>query len=383
MGKKFFCGMVSFLLVFSLVPYNSFAMTNSSAIDEKKEDIRERDQEILQLKKKKELARQDLQSILTEIEAVEKKLNQLDFRVYEFKKLVQAKKEEQKKIEKELEFLRQTCKNRLQSIYLKGNMFYLELLLESDSLGDFLKRYDYVSILAQADQRMIRRYTEKQKELSRLEKELEKSLVSLQNEKEKAQKVFDTLRNSYQAHEKEIASLDSDLAELEDENVTARKLLHNLVAKSESAARGMEQGNRVGTSVAARAGGSFQKPVDGQVTSPFGMRYHPIHREYRMHGGIDIAARMGTPIKAAASGKVIVSRPSIGYGYIVVIYHGNGISTLYAHMYAQTVKVDVGQQVSAGEVIAAVGSNGFSTGPHLHFEVHDNSKPVDPISFLP
>ncbi|MGA8942210.1 MAG: peptidoglycan DD-metalloendopeptidase family protein, partial [Thermoactinomyces sp.] len=241
----------------------------------------------------------------------------------------------------------------------------------------------YVSILAQADQRLINRYTEKQKELSRLQEELEKSLVHLQKEQEKAQKVFVALRDSYQAHEKEIAALESDLTELEDENITARKLLRSLVAKSESVALSQEQRSSTRLDTADPAGGKFKMPVNGTVTSPFGMRYHPIHREYRMHEGIDIAAKMGTPIIAAASGKVIVSRPSIGYGYIVVIYHGNGISTLYAHMYAQTVKVDVGQQVSAGDVIAAVGSNGFSTGPHLHFEVHRNSKPVDPMSFLP
>lgn len=383
MKKKCFVWMFSFLLVFSLVPYNSFAMTNSAAIDEKKEDIRERDQEILQLEKKKELARQDLQDVLTRIETAEKRLNQLDSRVYELKKLVQAKKEEQEKTKKELQALRQTCEQRMASIYLKGNMFYLGMLLKSDSIGDFLKRYDYVSIMAQADQRLINRYTEKQKELSRLATEMEKSLAGLQKEQEKAQKVFVALRDNYQTHEKEIASLDSNLAELEDENIAARKLLRNLVAKSESVARGQEQKSSASIGVAAHTGGNFRKPVNGPITSPFGMRYHPVHRDYRMHEGIDIAARMGTPIIAAASGKVIVSRPATGYGYIVVIYHGNGISTLYAHMYAQTVKVDVGQQVSAGEEIAAVGSNGFSTGPHLHFELHENSKPVDPMSFLP
>ncbi|MGA8942276.1 MAG: hypothetical protein WB502_06095, partial [Thermoactinomyces sp.] len=126
MKKKCFVWMFSFLLVFSLVPTNSFAMTNSALIDEKKEDIRERDQKILQLEKRKELARQDLQKVLTRIESAEKELNQLDSRVYELKKMVQAKKEEQQKVEKELQILRQTCKQRLESIYMKGNMFYLE-----------------------------------------------------------------------------------------------------------------------------------------------------------------------------------------------------------------------------------------------------------------
>jgi murein DD-endopeptidase MepM/ murein hydrolase activator NlpD len=99
-----------------------------------------------------------------------------------------------------------------------------------------------------------------------------------------------------------------------------------------------------------------------------------------LHPGIDIGAGMGTPIKAAASGRVIVAAYSGGYGNLVVIDHGNGLATAYAHQ--SRIAVSVGQEVSQGQVIGYVGSTGFSTGPHLHFEVRVNGSPADPMGYL-
>jgi murein DD-endopeptidase MepM/ murein hydrolase activator NlpD len=103
-----------------------------------------------------------------------------------------------------------------------------------------------------------------------------------------------------------------------------------------------------------------------------------VKKIYQLHEGIDIGAPLGTPILASDEGVVVESRVSIGYGWIIVIDHGNGMQTLYAHMYPGNVKVRVGQKVSKGQVIALVGSNGWSTGPHLHFEVHKNGQLIDP-----
>lgn len=124
-------------------------------------------------------------------------------------------------------------------------------------------------------------------------------------------------------------------------------------------------------------GGILPWPCEGQVTSPFGRRWG------RMHKGIDIGNSLGTPIYSVADGVVTVAKTDPGgFGFYVVIDHGGGISTLYGHMYPNTVKVQVGQQVKKGQMIAEMGSNGHSTGPHLHFEVHVNNNPVNPLSFL-
>src|SRR5262245_16080797 len=126
--------------------------------------------------------------------------------------------------------------------------------------------------------------------------------------------------------------------------------------------------------------GMFLLPVEGQRTSGFGMRIHPIDHEERLHSGMDIAAPTGTPIQAAAAGQVVFSGMQAGYGNVVVIQHTEGYATLYAHNTENL--VSVGTSVSQGQPIATVGSTGRSTSPHLHFEVRKDGKQLDPALFF-
>ncbi|WP_166042270.1 M23 family metallopeptidase [Sphingosinicella sp. YJ22] len=131
--------------------------------------------------------------------------------------------------------------------------------------------------------------------------------------------------------------------------------------------------------VGRESSSGFRMPVHGRVTSNFGRRVHPILRYARFHAGMDFGAPYGAPIMAAASGQVVSSGWQGGYGRAVKISHGGGIQTLYGHM--SSLAVAPGQQVAAGQVIGYVGSSGFSTGPHLHYELHRNGRPIDPASF--
>jgi murein DD-endopeptidase MepM/ murein hydrolase activator NlpD len=123
--------------------------------------------------------------------------------------------------------------------------------------------------------------------------------------------------------------------------------------------------------------GRFLKPASGPIVSGFGMRYHPILHRTRLHAGVDFGAPYGSPIRAAGDGVVISARYSQSYGNMVVIDHGNGLSTLYAH--ASRLMVHQGMTVKRGQIIAAVGSTGLATGPHLHWEVRINGRPVNPL----
>lgn len=125
--------------------------------------------------------------------------------------------------------------------------------------------------------------------------------------------------------------------------------------------------------------GKLLRPVPGAVSSGFGTRIHPITGGVKMHNGVDMNASMGTPIKAAADGKVILSGVKGGYGNTVMIDHGGGMVTLYAHQ--SKLGVSVGQSVTRGQVIGWVGSTGQSTGPHLHFEVRINGTPANPVNY--
>lgn len=121
-------------------------------------------------------------------------------------------------------------------------------------------------------------------------------------------------------------------------------------------------------------------PVSGWVTSEFGMRKHPISRRMRMHQGMDIASPYGSPIKAPADALVVYAGYHGGHGRVVVLDHGYGITTMYAH--ASALEVSIGDQVRRGDVIAKVGSSGASTGPHLHYEVRVDGIPTDPMAFI-
>ncbi len=137
---------------------------------------------------------------------------------------------------------------------------------------------------------------------------------------------------------------------------------------------------RSGPSHLGQPGACQARPVPGGIVSPFGMRFHPILHSSRLHAGDDMQASAGTPIHACRAGTVVIAGPQGGYGNAVVIDHGGGMATLYAHQ--SRIGVSVGQQVAAGAVIGYVGSTGLATGPHLHFEVRINGNPVDPTSYL-
>ncbi len=167
---------------------------------------------------------------------------------------------------------------------------------------------------------------------------------------------------------RERALYERQLAELEAESQAIARRLRALMERGAGRARADKPWT-----------GRFIRPVNGRLTSGFGMRVHPIFRVRKMHTGIDISAPTGTPILAADSGVVVEAGYIRGYGYTVIIDHGGGVATLYAHCSALLVRV--GQEVRQGQTIARVGSTGYSTGPHLHFEVRINGEPVNPAQY--
>lgn len=149
-------------------------------------------------------------------------------------------------------------------------------------------------------------------------------------------------------------------------------------AAAEAAARAAQNAGGGGSPVAS----GWARPAYGWISSHYGYRIHPIYGTYRLHTGTDIAASCGQPIAAAAGGTVIYAGPNGTYGNFVMISHGNGLTTGYAHIANGGIRVGNGQSVSAGQTIAAVGSTGASNGCHLHFEVRTNGTAIDPVPFM-
>lgn len=138
--------------------------------------------------------------------------------------------------------------------------------------------------------------------------------------------------------------------------------------------------NNSALTTANSAAVSFQMPVEGRISSNFGTRFHPVDRKTKFHGGMDIAVPKGTPIGAAANGEVVFAGWKGGYGKLVIIRHPDGRESRYGHL--DKINVEAGDTVFAGQNIAASGSTGKSTGPHLHFEIRENGQAVDPRKVL-
>lgn len=345
-------------------------------IQEKKQDIKERDKEIQRLEKEKAATKKDLKSVFAELDQKKMELADRSSEVYELEqKLKKTKKDLQQK-EEQLKIQEQRYKDRVRTLYEQGEMFYVEPLLNSESLGEFLNRLKFVQMVIQRDQHLVERYQRDRVALNRKKQSFEHLLADRRKKEKEARELHAQLIQEYKQVEKELNRLAEEQEHLEEVNEKESQQVRELVRKQQEAGRTAEASGTYD-------GGAFLKPVKGaSITSGYGMRYHPVRKQYKMHTGVDFGAPLGTPIRAAAAGKVIASRPMRGYGYIVVIDHGGGLSTLYAHVYAQDVKVSVGQSVSRGQAIAAVGNNGWSTGPHLHFEVLKNGEHTNPMRYL-
>ncbi len=259
------------------------------------------------------------------------------------------------------------------------------VLLQSHNFNDFLSRRHQLKLVYQADQKNLATLTEQAEQIENQKTQVEgkKNEIYLIRQQLLAQKANYQEQANLQANL--IQRLNSDRTaltaaqnQLERESQAITTLIQRKI--SEAKAREAAAKARSRTSIFTRGIGIFIYPSLGRISSPFGWRIHPILRRRRFHSGLDFAASQGSPIRAADSGTVIFSGWYGGYGKTVIINHGKGISTLYGH--SSNLHVSEGQTVKRGQAIAAVGSTGLSTGPHLHFEVRKNGTPVNPANYL-
>ena len=262
---------------------------------------------------------------------------------------------------------------RLADMYTGEHIAYLNLLLNSTDIWTLLSRAYYVEQVVAADVRLIHDIEETKADL-----ETDESLQRRQTTEVAA--LHDALK---QQHNQQCALAD-DQRDLLDRVTHDRALYERALAELEQESRQIEamirslQKTTAGAKrLAQQFIGGLSRPVPGRINSGFGYRMHPIIHKVKFHTGVDLDARSGAPIHAAADGIVIMAGWRRGYGNTVVIDHGGGVSTLYGH--CSSILVSGSQQVSRGQTIARVGSTGLSTGPHLHFERRQNGKPVSPL----
>ena len=296
------------------------------------------------------------------------------------------KRDELGQTERDLQGQQNVFNDRVANVYKSGGrVVYLAALLEPHSLAELVGRIDLLSAIVGHDSKILgqiktlKTRVEEQKlvledtraRVAVLERDQRAATQELQAVVSDRQASLGKLESARTAKGKVVAAAEKDQA-------AWNKQENQLLAESDRVA-GLLRSASAKAPVKAGSG-VLSWPVNGAVTSGFGYRMHPIFHVRKMHTGIDISAGMGAPIKAASAGTVVSAGWRGGYGKCVVISHAGSLATLYAHQ--SEILVSVGETVKRGDVIGKVGSTGYSTGPHLHFEVRVNGSPVDPLGYL-
>lgn len=367
-----------FLIIFLLLPLAFQVASAADELDKAKEDKKNIDSQINKIgqEKKNEInEKKQLEQEKKNVENAVKKENE------EYQNLLNEISELEKtleEIEKALEEAEQNYENQvnlfkahLSAMYKNSNETILDIILASRNITDFLERLELISLLSKRDKQIG-------DELKTAKEDIEYKRQTFLSQKAELQKDINDKKKRLEALKASRASLNSQIKSAQDRIASLEKQEKELLAKSEE----------IGNLIIALA--SKKKYVEGQmvwpvpsssvISSSYGRRKHPIFGYYSTHTGIDIAAKNGANILAANKGTVIVAGWQGAYGNTVIIDHGGGITTLYGHCSKLLVKN--GDEVDVGQIIAKVGSTGWSTGPHLHFEVRVNGATKNPLDYV-
>lgn len=350
-------------------------------IDLRIDELDEIQQEIEDLKRQLDSKKSAEKSVLAELARLERQLNlaskelsYIEVQLSVTDSQISKTRSEVVDMEQKLENQHQAFDARLVSMYKAGRVSYIDVLLTSNSLSEFMSRLHYLKQIAVQDTVLIAEYSRSRESLLAKETELEEYYAKLTGLKASQERKRTEVTSRSQDREKYLSAVQADknrLAESLDQMEKEAEALNKVIADLQA------QGQKP----QAHPLKMIWPATGGWISSNYGSRYHPVLGYNRWHSGIDYAAKRGAPIKAAEDGTVILAGSNGGYGYCVILDHGGGVSTLYGH--ADKLLVKKGQDVIKGQTIALVGSTGLSTGPHLHFEVRVKGATEDPLKWLP
>ncbi len=363
----------------------------AKTLEEKKQDTLK---EIENLKSDIKETQKEINSLTTEKNDISSYINQLDNKIIkisneisDFEDKIEDKEKDIEETKVKLEDAKVRCEQqyddmqkRIQFIYEKRNKSFFEMIVSSNSISDLLNKADYVFSMSDYDNEMMNKLNETKKEIENYEKTLEQELSDLElmkseleSQKTKVNSTINAKKGELAAKNSEINSATKERSAYEKELEAQEKILNEIEEQIAKSANGNAyEGTTTG----------FVWPCPGytRISSYFGPRPQPTPGASTNHKGVDLAAPYGSNILATAAGKVTTSTYSKSAGNYIVIAHGNGMSSVYMH--CSKLLVSVGDTVSQGQVIAKVGSTGYSTGNHLHFGIIKNGSYVNPLNYI-
>ena len=331
---------------------------------------------------------EQLHAIQIELDTATAELKQVQADRIQLDKDITKTEAELKAAQARLQSREKVFYKRVRDIYINGQLSYLDVVVGSKDFSDFANRMEMLKRILQSDMDLINTIKTEREEIASKKAKLEEDRAKVL-ELEKVAQEKQNLINQKKAERQAVlerAMNDRDTAEraynelmASSASITAM-LQQRAAERAAAAAAAASQGGGGGGATWVQGTGQLAAPVVAPITSDFGWRIHPIYGTRRLHAGTDFGVDEGTPVHAADGGVVVEAGWVSGYGYTVIIDHGNGMSTLYAHN--SDVAVSPGQTVSKGQVVSYSGNTGGSTGPHLHFEVRINGEPTDPMGYL-
>ncbi len=357
-------------------PMASTAATSSASFPAKQEELRRVQQKLeserhrLETTRRKERRSSDeVQRLDRQREATEQRLGALGIERQRVRQRAEAAAAALARAETALARRRGLLADRVVDVNKYGRAGYLDVILGATSFPEFVARARMVDEIVHEDARMIEAYATDRDRTAQLRDQLDEQQAQLRavmRETEERQQVLTqqvrAKREILLAIVHERAAAERAVRELEEDSAALETLIQRLQSGP---------GMGIGRGLTA-----FIWPLRGPVTSRFGFRIHPLFLRREFHTGVDIAAPRGAPVRVAYDGTVLFAGWYGGYGKLVIIDHGQGLSTLYGHL--SDILVTPGQHVTRTQVVGLVGSTGYTTGPHLHYEVRQNGRPIDP-----
>lgn len=413
MQKKLLKPIFSFVLAFVMaaslfvgfIPATASAKVTQSEIDDLKsqkaalsEQSASYEATINSLKNKKN-AQVELKTALdSKLALTNQQIMNLEEQIKLHDALIERKTQEVDEAQKTADEQLEKYKKRVRAMEESGRYNYFEVLFGANSIGEFLSLIDDIGDIMQSDKDLEESYKQSVTDLKTVKAEYEEAQAELKQNKVECAQLKDQLQIDITQAASVITSLQSEindnasvLSELDSQESALQSQIQSKVKQLNEQKKAEEEANRNNNNNGGNNNGGSTVGTGNLVwpsyctyiTSRQGPRVHPITGEYKNHGGTDIGASYGSAIYAADSGKVVSSSDGWngGWGNYVMIDHGNGMQTLYAHMSSRA--VSVGQTVKRGQTIGYVGSTGMSTGPHLHFEMYVNGARIDPQTKYP